>query len=109
YWTGTLSDTTYFRDLPLPLMIAGPGSNSDVFLAQAFNPTNQPDRSLAIYNAAELEFPTHVGERYQLQSSIDLVNWTNLGSIIKGNGQPYATFQQTRDKSPLFYRLTLAP
>jgi hypothetical protein len=44
------------------------------------------DLVLESYLAVEIRFPSEVGKSYQLQSSTDLVTWTNVGTPLPGTG-----------------------
>ncbi|MBT5717091.1 MAG: PQQ-binding-like beta-propeller repeat protein [Opitutae bacterium] len=72
-----------------------------------FDPTVATERepgSLKIRTAVELEFFTLEWEQYQLQSSLELTNWTNEGEPFKGVGGYSSIYQSARD-SKVFWRL----
>ena len=61
--------------------------------------------ALTIYPAVEIEFPSEVGKKYQLQSSQDLINWKNIDGSIPGTGQLIQRLHSVRGSRELFYRL----
>ena len=72
-----------------------------------FDPTVATERepgSLKIQTAVELIFFTMEWEQYQLQSSLDLPNWTNEGEPLNGVGGYSSIYQSARD-SKVFWRL----
>jgi hypothetical protein len=73
------------------------------------DPDDVPPRALSIFTAIELEFPTRAGLVYQLQTSPDFTNWTNLGSPIVGDGNTWSNLYSTRGPEQKYLRLELAP
>jgi hypothetical protein len=63
--------------------------------------------TLAIHPAVELEIPGSAGVTYQLQSSVDLVVWQNVGQPMVGAGQPIIIYEPTLDANQMFYRYRL--
>lgn len=61
--------------------------------------------SSSIYRAVELEFPTEIGEVYQVQSSPDLENWEDFGPKILGNGDVYQVFSSAKSEDRGFFRV----
>jgi hypothetical protein len=72
-----------------------------------FDPTVATERepgNLKIRTAVELEFFTLEWEQYQLQSSLDLTNWTNESEPFNGVGGYSSIYQSAKD-SKVFWRL----
>ena len=54
-------------------------------------------QQLRVYPAAELEFATETFRQYQLQGSVDLAGWMNVGSPFAGTGEKITRFITTRE------------
>ncbi len=63
-----------------------------------------PAETLALYPAAEVELPGALGVRYQVQSSPNLVDWTNVGAPLEGTGAPIRVLDALRGTNKKFYR-----
>jgi hypothetical protein len=63
--------------------------------------------SLSINTAVELDFFAVAGGSYQIQSSGDLTNWSNVGSAITGSNQMVQQFFSTRGTNAQFYQALL--
>ena len=78
----------------------------------AHNPllnTDYPAANLSAFTAIELEFVTKVGTTYQLQTSPDLVTWTNFDSAIIGDGNIWKKTYSTRAQPRLYHRVESVP
>lgn len=60
---------------------------------------------LYIYPAVELEFPTELGKKYQVEGSHDLRIWVPIGPPIDGTGQLIRQLIPAREPRFKFYRL----
>lgn len=63
-----------------------------------------PGETLAVYPAAEVEVPGALGVEYQVQSSIDLITWTDVGEPLTGAGRPIRILDSYRATGRKFYR-----
>jgi hypothetical protein len=63
-------------------------------------------QTLNIYTAIELNFFAQAGAIYQVQTSSDLITWTNCDLPIFGNGSQWSKTYSTRTQSKTFYRIT---
>ena len=61
---------------------------------------------VSTYPAVELEFPSQLSRHYQVQGSLDLLVWTNVGPLIDGTGQLIHQLLATRELEYRFYRAT---
>ena len=69
------------------------------------NPEDEIE-SIRIYTAAEVAFPTVVGETYQIQVTSDLSGgWQNIGKPITGTGNVYSYLTSTRNNVQQFFRV----
>jgi hypothetical protein len=68
-----------------------------------------PGETLAIYPAAEVELPGSLGVRYQLQSSPNLIDWTDVGAVVQGAGVPIRVLDPLRGTNKRFYRYRIVP
>ena len=64
---------------------------------------------LQIYTAVELRFNSSMDSKYQLQSSPDMVVWSDLPDIIAGDGTTITKFISTVGTQRLFYRVVSRP
>ena len=70
---------------------------------------SKPAARLSIFPAVEIEFDSEAQQQYQIQSSNDLISWTNIGGPIQGDGNKLSRFFQSREKGPYFYRIQRVP
>ena len=70
-------------------------------------PPPPPPPALNIYTAVELQFDTVAGQTYQIQTSPDLVTWTNFGAPIVGDGNSWSNTYSTRGMPKVFYRVVI--
>ena len=90
----------------------GDGFNDYAEVYTAHDPllnTDYPAANLSAFTAIELEFVTKVGTTYQLQTSPDLVTWTNFDNAIIGDGNLWKKTYPTRGQGRLFHRVESAP
>lgn len=64
---------------------------------------------LDAFTAVELGFKTKIGWEYQIQASLDLTTWTNVGATITGDGNYWSDTYSTRNQSKLHFRLNVLP
>ena len=64
---------------------------------------------VSTYPAVELEFPSQLNRHYQVQGSMDLLVWQDVGPLIDGTGQLMHPFITTRETDYRFYRATELP
>lgn len=57
---------------------------------------------IEISNAVRIRWPSVTGRTYQLRSSSDLQNWTNIGATIPGDGTVKEIFRPVAAKSEFF-------
>jgi concanavalin A-like lectin/glucanase superfamily protein len=62
-------------------------------------------QQLRVYPAVELEFATETFRQYQLQGSVDLADWMNMGAAFEGTGDKHIQFVSTRESGQRFFRL----
>jgi hypothetical protein len=64
-----------------------------------------------IYTAAEVEFASEVGKKYQVQSVSDITgSWLNLGSVTNGTGNNISMTTSTRSGSgKAYFRVVQVP
>ena len=90
----------------------GDGFNDYAEVYAAHDPllnTDYPAANLSAFTAIELEFVTKVGTTYQLQTSPDLVTWTNFDSAIIGDGNIWKKTYSTRAQPRLYHRVESVP
>jgi len=106
-WSGTLSATKSG-------LIFSPASRSYVTIASdqtsqdfAGMPLSAPALELVSTNAAiRLQWPSLTNVQYMLQSSTNLVDWTNFGSVRTGTGNNLRTTIPATNIAPQFFRLS---
>jgi CubicO group peptidase (beta-lactamase class C family) len=86
--------------LLLGLLLVLPGASRRVRAA---------DVPLTVAPAVELRFQPIPGTVHQLQSSTDLVSWTNVGNVILGPADPVSRFAPADDPNARFFRLAPSP
>ncbi|MCP5528140.1 MAG: right-handed parallel beta-helix repeat-containing protein [Verrucomicrobiales bacterium] len=59
---------------------------------------------LDIRRGVQIQWPTKSGRMYQLQGSVDLESWSDIGDPVEGDGQPAAQFLESSGVQR-FYRL----
>jgi hypothetical protein len=64
---------------------------------------------LQILTAVELRFTSRTNQTYQIQSSRDLLLWSNDGAEIHGDGSVHSEFRTTDGESRAFYRIIVTP
>jgi hypothetical protein len=57
--------------------------------------------------AVEVSWPSKTGQDYQVQSATNLVDWSNFGGVISGNGSIKAVYDTMTDKK--FYKVGELP
>lgn len=72
------------------------------------NAAEQPAAYLSAFTAIELEFITQTGKTYQIQTSPDLINWTDFDEPIAGNGDIWNKVYSTRETGRRYYRVELS-
>lgn len=75
------------------------------------NASDQPGFVVQIYNAAEIEFASQVGKKYQVQKVSDLTStWMNVGSVTNGTGNNISMVTSTRvGPSQGYFRVVQVP
>lgn len=76
--------------------VDGAGFYFEFFIVEK-DPPGVEFASVAVYPAIEIEFSTTAGHNYQVQVSVDLKGWIDLGEVFTGTGQTTARFIQARD------------
>jgi hypothetical protein len=78
----------------------GDGVNDLAELQAGSDPTNALDKPgfvVKIYTAAEVEFASEVGRKYQVQTVSDITgSWLNVGSVTNGTGSNISMVTSTR-------------
>lgn len=72
------------------------------------NRNSSPAARVKTYDAVEVEFPTLVGENYQVQTLTSSNTWQNFGPKINGSGETISFLFSTRESSTTFWRVILA-
>jgi hypothetical protein len=62
-------------------------------------------QQLRVYPAVELEFATETFRQYQLQGSVNLAGWGDLGPAFEGTGEKVTRFISARESGQRFFRL----
>jgi hypothetical protein len=86
------------------------GYSDGVEVAGEGNPNNRsviPNGALAVFPAVDVEFLTVNGVRYQLEMSIDMIQWTSQGGVVIGNGTKQNHLVRA-NKATSFWRLKVA-
>jgi hypothetical protein len=65
----------------------------------------EPELKLDIHHAVEIEFPTVIGQRYQIQVSDGAHNWVDSDAPIAGTGDRVSQLYSTRGNPALLYRV----
>jgi hypothetical protein len=89
----------------------GDGYNDHAEVYAGKDPNNaaeHPAAYLSAFTAIELEFITQNGKTYQIQSSPDLINWTDFDQPIAGNGDIWKKVYSTREQGQRYYRVELS-
>jgi hypothetical protein len=56
-----------------------------------------PGFVVKIYTAAEIEFASEIGKKYQVQTVSDITStWVNIGSVTNGTGNNISMVNSTR-------------
>jgi hypothetical protein len=92
----------------------GDGVNDYAELQAGSDPSNaadQPGFVVQIYNAAEIEFASQVGKKYQVQKVSDLTStWMNVGSVTNGTGNNISMVTSTRTgPAQAYFRVVQVP
>jgi predicted CXXCH cytochrome family protein len=92
----------------------GDGINDYAELQAGSDPLNaadQPGFVVQIYTAAEIEFASQVGLKYQVQKVSDLTGaWMNVGSVTNGTGNNISMVTSTRTgPSQGYFRVVQVP
>lgn len=78
----------------------GDGINDGVEFNAGSNPLNALDKPgfvVKIYTAAEIEFASEIGKRYQVQTVSGITGtWLNVGSVTNGTGNDISMVNSTR-------------
>lgn len=72
----------------------------------------QATNQLQVYTAIEIVYQTEVGKTYTLQGSVDLMEWTDIGNPVLGNGQIVDRIFSTKNAGTVnyaSYRLNVGP
>ncbi len=68
-----------------------------------------PERpAVEILDAVEVRWPSRLGYFYQIQSSEDMVTWTNVGEPVLGDGSALSRFFARQQGRSVFYRAEIA-
>jgi hypothetical protein len=85
---------------PLLADTDGDGVNDRAELEAGSNPLSAADKPgfvVKLYTAAEIEFASEVGKKYQVQRVSDLTStWLNMGSVTNGTGNNISMTTSTR-------------
>jgi hypothetical protein len=75
------------------------------------NPNDKPGFVLKIYGAAEVEFASEIGKKYQVQRVSEITGtWLNEGSVTNGTGANISMVTSTRTGGvPGYFRVMLVP
>jgi len=75
------------------------------------NPNDKPGFVIKIYGAAEVEFASEIGKKYQLQKVSDITGtWLNEGSVTNGTGNNISMTTSTRSGGTQnYFRVLLVP
>lgn len=75
------------------------------------NPNDKPGFVIKIYNAAEVEFASEVGKKYQVQKVSDITGtWINEGPVTNGTGNNISMVASTRTGGTQgYFRVVLVP
>ena len=75
------------------------------------NPNDLPGFVIKIYSAAEVEFASEIGKKYQIQRVSDVTGtWLNEGSVTNGTGNNISMLVSTRTGgSQGYFRVLLVP
>ena len=75
------------------------------------NANDQPGFVVQIYNAAEIEFASQVGKKYQVQKVSDLTSaWVNVGSVTNGTGNNISMVTSARGgNGQAYFRVVQVP
>lgn len=78
----------------------GDGVNDLAEMKAGSDPLNALDKPgfvVKIYTAAEIEFASQIGKRYQVQTVSDITStWVNIGSVTNGTGNNISMVTSTR-------------
>jgi hypothetical protein len=85
---------------PLLADTDGDGVNDLAEMKAGSDPLNALDKPgfvVKIYTAAEIEFASEIGKRYQVQTVSDITSsWVNVGSVTNGTGNDISMVTSTR-------------
>ncbi len=77
--------------------------------AQELYVVDRPDRVLNIFTAIELNFLTDSNKVFFIQSSPDVISWTNYDGPFLGDGNFWSKTYSIRGQNKLFYRVEESP
>lgn len=100
-----------YRTDPIKTDTDGDGFSDRVEVSHGSDPlaaSSLPGPTSRGFTAVELEFPTKLGESYQIQVLDSSGKWTNFGAKLPGTGAPITRFMTTRNASKMFWRVVLA-
>jgi len=92
----------------------GDGVSDAAELQAGSDPLNAADKPgfvVKIYTAAEVEFASEIGKKYQVQSVSDITgSWLNVGSVTNGTGNNISMTTSTRSGSgQAYFRVVQVP
>ena len=92
----------------------GNGVNDLAELQAGSDPTSALDKPgfvVQIYTAAEVEFASEVGKKYQVQTVSDITGtWLNVGSVTNGTGNNISMVTSTRSgDGQAYFRVVNVP
>jgi len=90
----------FARPIDTPDVANAEGGDSSDIGAYEVNPSTQ----LAIYTAVEVEFGTVLGRTYRVESSTDMVTWSQVEAGIVGTGGPLTRLYTTRAIPKRFFQ-----
>ncbi|TSA41551.1 MAG: hypothetical protein D4R57_00415, partial [Verrucomicrobiales bacterium] len=99
---------------PLVADTDGDGVNDLAEMLSGSNPLDPLDKPgfvVKIYTAAEIEFASEVGKKYQVQKVSDITSsWLNVGSVTNGTGNNISMATSTRSGSGQgYFRVVQVP
>jgi hypothetical protein len=105
--TGAFVDATNTGTNPLKADSDGDGFSDGVEVQLGFNPNSAastPESDMSIRTAVEFRFNAAAGQRYRIEGSANLQDWTTIEDNINGTGARVTRFYSIENTPIRFYR-----
>jgi len=104
---GDFAEVKTHRSNPLANDSDGDGYSDGVEVAKAGDPNNRnliPSGAMTIFPAVDLEFDSIQGVKYQMEVTVDMIQWRPQGEPVTGNGAKHHQWVRATNATS-FWRL----